>query len=320
MLKSTDTDIQEASTTLRGEPTSNIRVSSQPTLHYLTPSQIYDLWLLTVLALLLPGLLLIPPWLALLRVPFGLVLALLAPGYALAAAIFPGRHDIDGVARAALSFGLSAATIPVLALLLDKLPWGINPWPIAIALATWILLCCGIALVRRMLIAADMAYIPPTVDMPAWWRGQSSRMRATYLVGIVLCATLLGGFAVTVLTPPAHPTEFYILGRAGLAEGYPRESKVGEEIAVTTGIVNEDSGERTYRLEIWAADALNSGRRALLVKHEQITLAPGQHLEQPIAWRMPWAGDDQQVELLLFNGDDSEPYRRLKLWMNVKDS
>jgi uncharacterized membrane protein len=286
----------------------------------LTPGQIYDLWLLTVLALLLPGLLLMPPWLALLRVPLGLVLALLAPGYALTAAVFPGRRDLDGVQRAALSFGLSAAVIPVLALLLDKLPWGIRPWPIAIALAIWIVLCCGIALFRRTLMPVAKAYTPPTANLPAWWRGQSPRIRATYLVGTLLCATLLGGFALTVLVPPPHPTEFYILGRAGLAEEYPREAKLGEQLSVTAGIVNEDSGQRTYRLEVWVADAWNSGRRALVLKRERITLAPGQQLEQPIAWRMPWAGDDQQVEVLLFSGNDIDPYRRLKLWVNVKDS
>jgi uncharacterized membrane protein len=34
---------------------------------------------------------------------------------------------------------------------------------------------------------------------------------------------------------------------------------------------------------------------------------------------MPWAGDDQVVELLLFDGDGAEPYRSLRLWLNVTE-
>jgi uncharacterized membrane protein len=32
---------------------------------------------------------------------------------------------------------------------------------------------------------------------------------------------------------------------------------------------------------------------------------------------MPWEGEDMQVELLLFDGQGSEPYRRLRLYLNV---
>jgi hypothetical protein len=33
---------------------------------------------------------------------------------------------------------------------------------------------------------------------------------------------------------------------------------------------------------------------------------------------MPWPGDDQVVELLLFDGAGTESYRSLRLWLNVK--
>jgi uncharacterized membrane protein len=32
---------------------------------------------------------------------------------------------------------------------------------------------------------------------------------------------------------------------------------------------------------------------------------------------MPVAGDDQQVQFLLYIDDQSEPYRQLRLWLNV---
>ncbi len=44
-----------------------------------------------------------------LRVIFGLPFVLFLPGYALIAALFPGKGDLDGIERVALSFGLSIA-------------------------------------------------------------------------------------------------------------------------------------------------------------------------------------------------------------------
>src|SRR4029453_5369256 len=108
------------------------RVSAKPLYMGLTIRSIYDLLLLAGLPLYLPVLLLFP--VPLLQVPLGLLGALLAPGYALTVALFPRRDQIDGLARAALSFGLSVAVLPVLALVLNALPWGIRPWPIALSL------------------------------------------------------------------------------------------------------------------------------------------------------------------------------------------
>jgi len=47
-----------------------------------------------------------------LRVLFGIPMVLFIPGYALIAALFPGKGDIDGIERTALSFGLSIAVVP----------------------------------------------------------------------------------------------------------------------------------------------------------------------------------------------------------------
>src|SRR5262245_7754508 len=95
----------------------------------------YDLVLLAGFALLLPVLVLLP--IPVIRIPFGLIAVLLAPGYALLSALFPRKDHFDGSARIGLSFGLSVPVIPVLALLLSWLPWGIRPWPITIALTVW---------------------------------------------------------------------------------------------------------------------------------------------------------------------------------------
>ena len=47
----------------------------------------------------------------------------------------------------------------------------------------------------------------------------------------------------------------------------------------------------------------------------------GESIEQPIEWEMPWAEDNQQVEFYLFAGgqETEEPYRLLRLWLDVVD-
>jgi uncharacterized membrane protein len=64
------------------------------------------------------------------RLPLGLVYILYVPGYCLTAALFPAQEDLDGIERVGLSLGLSVAWVPVLALILDWLPWGLRLWPI----------------------------------------------------------------------------------------------------------------------------------------------------------------------------------------------
>ena len=70
-----------------------------------------------------------------LRIPLGLAMVLIVPGYALIAALFPRRTDLDSIERIALSFGLSIAVVPLIGLGLNYTPWGIRLTPVVISLA-----------------------------------------------------------------------------------------------------------------------------------------------------------------------------------------
>jgi uncharacterized membrane protein len=277
----------------------------------------YDLLLLVVAALLLPGLLFMP--LLLLRVPVALALVLFAPGYALTAALFIGADDLDRITRVALSFGLSVAVLPVLALILNALPWGIGPLSIALSLSVWILLCCCIALVRRLLLApVHGLYIPPNLSLPSRGRLLGSPGGRTVAIGLTVAGVLVGLLLVVFTAGRAmQQTEFYMLGKSGLAEDFPRETRPGEALAVTIGIANRDMETHTYRVEVRAAQLGNGAAGELLQAVGPITLAPNQTQELPVSWRMSKIADDQQVLFLLFADNNLAPYRRLELWLNV---
>ena len=58
------------------------------------------------------------------RTILGLFLILFIPGYSLIAALFPRKGDLDGIERAALSFGLSIAVTPLIGLALNYTSMG----------------------------------------------------------------------------------------------------------------------------------------------------------------------------------------------------
>jgi uncharacterized membrane protein len=259
--------------------------------------------------------------LAAIRLPLGLAYVLFVPGYCLAAALFPRSDDLDGIERAGLSLGLSIALVPVLALILDKLPWGLRLLPILVAELAAVLLFLAIAMVRRALLPRGEAFAPSLALHPGvWWRALPTSDRAIYRLGLV--ALLLAGLALAwvflVPSPAEFMTEFYVLGPEGLAEGFPRQAIPGEPLSVTLGLANREREARSYRVEIWVTDPWQAGRRERAGEGPARRLVPGEQIEWPVSWAMPWAGPDQLVEFLLFLEGEMEPYRRLRLFVDVK--
>lgn len=68
------------------------------------------------------------------RIIFGLLLVLFLLGYSLIAALFPGKNDLNGIERIALSFGLSITVISLLGLTLNYTPFVIRLLSILIML------------------------------------------------------------------------------------------------------------------------------------------------------------------------------------------
>lgn len=282
-----------------------------------------DLQLVLAGAALLVGLVLIGErvaFLAPLRLILGLAYVLFVPGYCLAAALFPHAEDLDGIERVGISLGLSVALVPLLALLLDRLPWGLRLTPILVAQLYLIAIFCVAALWRRGVLAPGEAFSPPQPRPRGWWRGLHAAERRIYALagGALAIAGLVTAWVLLVPAPDSYMTEFYALGREGRAEDFPRQAGVGETLEVTVGIANHERAAYSYRVELWVQDTWQLERRQQVAELEPFTLAPGEAGRWPVAWSMPWAGQDQQVELLLFRDVETQPYRRLLLWLDVR--
>ncbi|NJL35203.1 MAG: DUF1616 domain-containing protein, partial [Chloroflexaceae bacterium] len=259
--------------------------------------------------------------LAPLRWLLGALMILYVPGYSLQAALFPHRTDLDGIERVGLSIGLSIVLVPVLALILHSTPWKLGMWSFASGTILIILFLGGSAIWRRaQLPLHDLAPTLPALHPQQWWRNLPTLEQRIYrwLAGAagVILLTLVVVF--TLPTPDTSYTEFYMLGSAGLAEQYPLDPRAGDPLQVTMGIVNQEQTTRTYRVEVWATWAWDPANwHTLTTEAGPFTLEPGERLEQPLMWAMPWEADDVQVSFLLFRADDNEPYRTLQLWLDV---
>jgi uncharacterized membrane protein len=250
-----------------------------------------------------------------LRIVLGLPFLLVFPGYTLVAALFPGKTDLGGVERAALSLGLSIAVVPLTGLILNYTPWGIALNPILASVTVFIAVTSIAAWYRRGRLPGEERFAMNFNIGLSQWTVLSGWDRALTALLAVSIVGAIGIISYVVITPTTGEkyTEFYVLGLDGKAEGYPSELKVGDEGRVRLGVVNHEyEDDLTYRVEI-LVDSNNSGMYALTLNHEE-------KWEQEVGFIPEEAGGNQKVEFVLYRIDEEDPYRTLHLWVDVSNS
>jgi uncharacterized membrane protein len=288
-----------------------------------------DLWLIGILTILLVVVIVFFPS-TVARIVLGLPFLLFFPGYTLVAALFPKKESVGGVARVALSFGLSIAVVSLIGLVLNFSPWKIRLVPVLTSLAVFVIATLGVAWHRREKLTPEERFtvsfgIKPLfkVKLPFWyWQKESLVYNSVSLVLAVVIAVALASLTYTVATPKVRVgekfTEFYILGPDGRAENYPTELKVGEEGRVIVGIVNHEQGEASYRVEVW----IDGEQTKLRIDGEDrneimVELGNGGGWEREVGFVSQKAGR-QKVEFVLYK--EGEPYFKGPpyLWINVE--
>jgi uncharacterized membrane protein len=252
------------------------------------------------------------------RVPLGLVMVLFVPGYALIAALFPKKDDLDGIERVALSFGLSIAVVPLIGLGLNYTPFGIRLTPIVISLAAFTLIMVLAAHYRRGWIAPEGRFVVPfrtSVQSMKQEMMQSHASKIDKALTVLLVLSILLSIAALVyviVTPKQGEkfTEFYILGPGGKAYDYPTKVGLHQDSMVIVGVVNHEYSLVNYTMNVSVENRTLVERRMSLQHNET--------WEQPITYRLLHLGNFQRVQFYLFKEDNfTAPYRDLHLWVNV---
>ena len=111
-----------------------------------------------------------------LRLPVGLIAALLLPGYSLHAILGLDSGDLGIIEHLALDFVLSLAVIAILALGLNYAPWGLTPISIVLMLTVWTCLTTA----RRLVAASWMLFSQQQVSFRAEVRISSDQLGGRY--------------------------------------------------------------------------------------------------------------------------------------------
>ena len=282
-----------------------------------------DIFVVIVFTLLTVIFIMFPPlsntWI---RTVLGLPIVLFFPGYALIAALFPRKDDLDGIERVALSFGLSIAVVPLLGLGLNYTPWGIRLIPILITLVIFTLGMCVITIYRRSELPEEEAFSVPFAALYASLSEEiftSPQSRLDKMLTVILVISILVSVIMLVyviVTPKQGEkfTEFYILGPGGMADDYPTELNLSDSKMVIVGIVNHEYDVVSYSLELVLDNEL------LAQYQETIMLSHNETWERNVTFTPDRSGEDMKLQFLLYKDYNyTAPYRDLHLWINVSE-
>ena len=289
-----------------------------------------------------------------LRIPIGLLMVLFVPGYALIAALFPGKGDLDGIERIALSFGLSIAVVPLIGLGLNYTPWGIRLIPVVISISAFTLLMAAAAYWRRTSLPLEERF---SIHLHQWTDSLKEEIRAEGERGwvdraltIILILSIIASVAAlvyVVVTPKEGEkfTEFYILGPGGKAYAYPTEVEAGGNSTVIVGVVNHEYSLTNYTMEIQLNNtpvidillneteenhslndanamlsALDRSTLTIPILKMNLSLPHNETWERNVSYVLNEPGDRQKLQFLLYKeGNFTAAYRDLHLWVNVTD-
>lgn len=292
-----------------------------------------------------------------LRVLVGLPLLLFLPGYALLAVLYPGRRrdpatrttvaghagvfDREGLTwgeRAAISFGVSMALLPLLAVLLSVARIPLDPVPITLSLGAVTVLGAIVGALRRLqLPPAERLRLPThrwsselraaTLEAPSW---------GAALLNVVLLLAIVGavtGLAYGLVAPPSGPgyTDVALLTEQGdeLVQGnYTTEFSRGESASMVLTVQNEEGGPRSYTVAVVLERVRGSGGNFSVVERQQLDrfsmdVQNGVTARQPVNVTPTMLGQDLRLSYYVYTGDAPQTPspegadKHLYVWVDV---
>ena len=273
------------------------------------------------------------------RVILGLPFLLFFPGYTLVAALFVKKEGIDHIELIALSCGMSIAVTALIGFGLNYTTWGIRLEPVLYCITAFIFVTSTVALVRRSQILKKNQFTTElTLRFPGW--GGTALEKSLSVILAITIFGALGTLGYSIVEPKngENFTEFYILGINGKAQDYPTEftmdngqvtqivygdgtftamSGVG---SITLGIANHEKQTVVYYVKMKINDEAVSIYFGGTINDllGPIELKQGEKWENAIGIVPQHIGDNQKVELLLFNGTETTAQDSLHFWINVK--
>jgi len=276
-------------------------------------------------------------------------LLLFLPGYGLASVLFPGEPSarraplnrpaaevpqLGLVERAAVSFGLSLALLPLLALafgtVLGTLVGPVVPVAAALAIGTTL-----VGAVRRYALSdADRFTVPLDEWIAEARAGTVDDSTRTAAVNVALAASVLlaVGVAGVAFAAPQEETSYtdFAVGndRDGefVAGEYPTNATVGEPVTLQLQVENREGTAMTYHV-VAQFERVSDRSVSEVVRTDAIdlTVEPGETTTRSHEVSPPISGDDVRLTYLLYVDEPPEnpgrdsAYRSVHVWIPIGD-
>jgi hypothetical protein len=230
------------------------------------------------------------------RVVPAILLALVAPGYALSVALLPESRD--GFERCLLALGLSLCVIVLGGLILDLTPWGLTSRSWGISLAAFTLAACALAKRRRSAVAP--AATPDEKSQESSPPAPRRRVPTKASIGVAAVAAMVLGAVLIARLPSssAHVRGFTALWAVPVSE---------TNSSFSIGIRSDELRTTSYRV------VARAGPSVVFRRH--VTLRPGGQwlAEGRFAGALP-AGTGKELRVSLYKDDrPTVVYRRVYL-------
>lgn len=296
-----------------------------------------------------------------LRVALGAPLLLFLPGYVLVATLFPRASvpedrqradgwsivpvqyaEIDGAERAALSFGLSLAVLPLFGIAIAFSPWPYAADVVVPGLSLLVLVGAAASAARRVAVDPDARF---EVPFRAWagrlWdfmfdgNGVNTAVNVALVLSVVL-SIAVAGYAFAAPQDGERYSELTLVteNESGeyVAGDYPENFTAGEERDLTVGVENSEQVETEYtivaqveRVDENASDGGVTVLETSELRRTSMTLDPGERRYDEHAVAPETTGEDLRLSYYLYKGDAPETadadsaYRHAYVWIDVSD-
>jgi uncharacterized membrane protein len=227
------------------------------------------------------------------RVALGLVVLLAVPGHLLVTALFPGREDLEGVARAALALVLGAGLVILIALGLAEMRLRLTGGSASGGVLAVSAVCGALAVWRRHRLSPEARFAIPFPRAPGFWA-----VLALSVALAVLSAAVVGGAL------RQRAVAFFVTGPRGHLEGFPYEVAVGSSYRLGLHVSNPTSHPFVGDV---AASA--NGHPPFLLR--RLRLPPGGRWFAWVALPAGPATGPEVVRFDLYRPGSRQPYRAL---------
>jgi uncharacterized membrane protein len=239
---------------------------------------------------------------------WSLLVISVTPGYFTLAALFPRRNDLDGFARLGFSIIISFAILMLLGLMLNYLPGGISIESIVAINYLYIVLCGGIAILRRSRLRAGTQLQPEWLSFHLRDRVGRIRLFSLLLAVVLAWGLLVVNILGASMSQGEYPyTDFFLLEpQRGFSETQALEIPETTEYIVL-GVINHENQPMVYSVVM-----INGAGEYFLIR--SIYLESQQQWEEIVSVEKGEGGVPTRTTFLLFREADGEAYREVYIW------